>query len=393
MNRVNPVRDRLPYGNRRTFGWVSNGVKLFALLFLIFAISAISILAFTMSPAKPVPEVDLKEAMFYRKLSDNSVQCYLCFKKCIIAEGGRSFCRVRENREGKLYSLVYGKVYSWQVAPIEKDGMYHLLPGTRLLALATASCNFRCKQCHNWTLTQVGPEDISYRKWSPEEIIETAIRKGAKTISGTINEPTIFYEYLLSIFRLAREKGLKTQFHTNGGISPEPLRKLLKYTDGVVVDLKGFTERFYRETLSAELEPVLKTLKIIREEGVWLEITNLVIPTLNDDMRDIRRMCQWIKENLGEDVPLHFTRFSPSYRLTHLPPTPIKTLEAAHKIAVETELNYVTIGNVPGHRFNSTFCPGCEKRLIHRAHFTVLSNHIEDGKCQFCGHQIPGVWQ
>ena len=299
---------------------------------------------------------------------------------------------MRENRDGKLYTLVYGKVYSYQVAPIEKDGMYHLLPGTRLLALATASCNFRCKHCHNWTLTQVGPEDISYRKWSPEEVVETAIRRGARTISGTINEPTIFYEYLYDIAKIARKEGLKFQFHTNGSISPEPLRTLLKHTDGVVVDLKGFTEKFYREIASAELEPVLETLKIIREEGVWLEITNLVIPTLNDEVDDIRRMCEWIKENLGPDVPLHFTRFSPAYKLTHLPRTPIETLEAARKIAMEIGLNYVTIGNVPGHKHNSTFCPGCEKRVIHRIHFTVLENNIEDGRCRFCQYKIPGIW-
>jgi len=335
----------------------------------------------------------MKPAMFYQRLDNDRVECLLCFHKCIIAEGRRGFCRVRENQKGRLYSLVYGKVYSWQFAEIEKDGMYHLLPGTRLLALATAGCNFRCKHCHNWSLTQVGPEDISYHEWSPYEVVERAIRGGARTISGTINEPTIFYEYLLDIAKLSKERGLKMQFHTNGGISPEPLRYLLRYMDGVVVDLKGWTEEFYREILAAELGPVLETMKIIRQEGVWMEITNLVIPTLNDDMGDIRRMCEWIMENLGPDVPLHFTRFSPAYRLRHLPSTPIETLEMAHKIATETGLNYVTIGNVPGHRQNSTFCPGCKKRLIHRIHFSVLANNIEDGRCMFCGYEVAGVWE
>ena len=334
----------------------------------------------------------LKEASFYQRLDNKWVLCQLCFRKCTIPEGGRGFCRVRENRGGKLYSLVYGKVYSWQVAPIEKDGMYHLFPGTRLLALATASCNFRCKHCHNWTLTQVGPQDLSYHEWSPQEVVETAIRRRAKTISGTINEPAVFYEYLYDIAKIAKEEGLKVQFHTNGSLNPEPLRELLKYIDGVVVDLKGFTQKFYGEISSAELEPVLRALKVIKEEGVWLEITNLIIPTLNDDLRDIRRMCEWIKKNLGPEVPLHFTRFSPAYKLTRLPPTPIETLEAARKIAVEVGLNYVTIGNVPGHKFNSTFCPRCKKRLIHRIHFTVLSNNIEEGKCRFCREEIPGIW-
>lgn len=334
----------------------------------------------------------VKEAMFYQRTPDSKIRCQLCFRRCVIGNGKRGFCRVRENRDGKLYSLVYGRIYSWQVAPVEKDGMYHLLPGSKLLALATASCNFRCKHCHNWTLTQVGPEDISYENYSPEEVVETAIRSGARIISGTINEPTIFYEYLYDIAKLAKKRGIKFQFHTNGGISPGPLSELLKYTDGVVVDLKGFTEKFYREICSAELEVVLETLRIIRQKNVWLEITNLVIPTLNDDPEDIRRMCRWIKENLGPEVPLHFTRFSPEYKLTHLSRTPIETLEKAHRIAKEVGLHYVTIGNVPGHRYNSTFCQSCQKRLIHRIHFTVLSNDIKDGRCKFCQHRVPGVW-
>ncbi len=337
-------------------------------------------------------ETPLKEASFYQSLEKDFVQCKLCFRRCVIAKNKKGFCRVRENRDGKLYSLVYGKIYSWQVAPIEKDGMYHLLPGAKLLALATASCNFRCKHCHNWRLTQVGPQDISYQEYSPEEVGEIAKRRGAKVISGTINEPTIFYEYFYDIAKIAKEKGLKVQFHTNGSVSSEPLKLLLKYIDGVVVDLKGFTQKFYREISSAELEPVLECLKTIKEEGVHLEITNLVIPTINDDLEDIRRMCIWIRENLGEDTPLHFTRFSPDYKLTHLPPTPIEILEKAQKIACESGLRYVYIGNVPGHKYNSTFCPKCTRRLIHRIHFAVLANHIKNGRCKFCQEEIYGIW-
>jgi pyruvate formate lyase activating enzyme len=368
---------------------IMDRIKIIIFLFLLF------LFLITHAPmwVKATQKGRLKEAMFYQELSNNKIQCQLCFRKCIVPEGKRGFCRVRENRDGKLYSLVYGRIYSWQVAPIEKDGMYHLLPGTKLLAIATASCNFRCKHCHNWTLTQVGPEDISYHKLSPEEVVEEAIKRGAKTISGTINEPTIFYEYLYDIAKLAKKKGLKMQFHTNGGVNPEPLRALLKYIDGVVVDLKGFTEKFYAKISFAELDAVLKVLKIIKEEGVWLEITNLIIPTLNDNLEDIRKMCEWIKKNLGEDVPLHFTRFSPDYKLMHLPPTPIKTLEKAYRIAKDVGLHYVTIGNVPGHTNNSTFCPKCGKRLIHRIHFQVLKNNIVKGKCKFCKYKISGVWK
>ncbi|MBT9133101.1 MAG: AmmeMemoRadiSam system radical SAM enzyme [Dehalococcoidia bacterium] len=352
---------------------------------------------FTPAPAPPpLPPVGngvLTEARHWARMDGETVQCRLCFRKCIIPEGERGFCRVRVNREGTLYTLVYGKTYTWQFAPIEKDGMYHLLPGSRLLAIATASCNFRCSFCHNWALTQVGPEGRSYREWSPEEVVEAAIRDGARAISGTMNEPTIFFEYLYDIARLARERGLKMQFHTNAGISPEPLRELLQHMDGVVVDLKAFTAEFYQGVAFAEMEPVLNTLRIIREEGVWLEIVNLVIPTLNDDMDKIREMCIWIRDNLGTDVPLHFSRFFPNFKLTRLPPTPIETLEQARAIAIEVGLEFVTIGNVPGHEANSTFCPECGETLIKRRHFEVLANHIEDGKCKFCGHQIPGVWE
>lgn len=343
--------------------------------------------------SKDISELSLKEASFYQKLGVNNVWCQLCFRKCIIPEGSRGFCRVRENIGGKLYSLVYEKTASWQVMQVEKDTMYHLLPGAWVFAIATASCNFRCKQCHNWMITQVGPEELRSQHWPPEEVVERAIRHGCTFISCTVNEPTVFYEYMYDIFRLAKKRGLKTLFRSNGAMRPEPLRKLLKCTDAVSLDLKGFTEKFYQETLSAELEPVLKTLKILKEEGVWFEITNLIIPTLNDDMKDIRRLCEWVKENIGPDVPLHFNRFFPAYRLTRLTPTPIETLEAAYKMARKTGLNYVYIGNVPGHKYNSTFCPKCGKKLIHRVHFAVLSNDIKDKRCGSCGYDIAGIWR
>ena len=210
-------------------------------------------------------------------------------------------------------------------------------------------------------------------------------------ISCTVNEPTVFYEYMYDIARLAKENGLMTLFRSNGLMRLEPLRELLKYMDGVFLDLKGFSDDFYREILSAELEPVLET-KILKEEGVWFEITNLVMPTLNGDVEDIRRMCIWIKENVGEEVLLHLNRFFPAYKLTHLPPTPIGTLEMAREIAVDVGLDYVYIGNVPGHNYNSTFCPNCGKRVIHRIHFMVLEINLEEGKCMFCRHEILGIW-
>jgi len=334
-----------------------------------------------------------KEAMFYQKLEDNKVWCQLCPRRCIISEGKRGFCRVRENREGKLYTLVYGKPCSVNVGPIEKAPFYHFIPGHRRLCLATVSCNLRCKFCHNWQISQAAPGEVRKYNLSPEEIVKEALRQGANSISFTYTEPTVFYEYIYEISKLAKKNGLKTSIVSNGFINPEPLRKLLPYLDAVKIDLKAFTEKFYREICAAELEPVLKTLKVLKEEGAFFEIVNLIIPTLNDSSEEIRKMCEWLKENLGEDVPLHFSRFTPAYRLTHLPATPIETLEEAVKIAKSIGLKYVYIGNVPGHKHNSTFCPGCKERLIHRVHFSVLSNNIENGKCKFCGYNILGIWK
>ncbi len=335
----------------------------------------------------------LREAMFYKVLGDGKVQCQMCFRKCIIPEGRRGFCRNRENRGGKLYSIVYARPSAVHIDPIEKEPQYHFLPGSEILCIGTAGCNFRCRHCHNWHLSQRSIEEMEYvYDLMPEKVVELALRKKIPTISFTYNEPTSFYEYVYDIAKLAKKKGLRIIWHSNGALNPAPLKELLGYTDGITIDLKGFSQRAY-DNSSAQLEPVLRTLKIIREEGKWLEIVNLVIPTINDDLEEIRKMCIWIKDNLGVDVPLHFSRFFPAYRLTQLPPTPISTLEKAYQVAREVGLNYVSIGNVPGHEYNSTFCPKCGRKLIYRTHFMVLGNDIKDGKCKFCGHEIPGIWR
>ncbi len=347
----------------------------------------------TSASPKAKKESFLREAMFYKVLAGDEVQCQMCFRKCIIPEGRRGACRNRENRKGKLYSVVYGRPSAVHIDPVEKEPQYHFLPGSEILCIGTAGCNFRCRHCHNWHLSQRSIEEMAYvYDLMPEKAVEQALKNKIPTMSFTYNEPTSFYEYVYDIAKLAKEKGLRIIWHSNGAINPAPLKELLKYTDGVTIDLKGFSQRAY-DNSSAELEPVLRTLKIIKKEGKWLEIVNLVIPTINDDLEEIRKMCIWIKENLGVDVPLHFSRFFPAYRLTQLPPTPISTLEKAYEIARKVGLNYVSIGNVPGHKYNSTFCPKCGKKLIHRTHFMVLSNDIEDGKCRFCGQEIPGIWK
>lgn len=335
----------------------------------------------------------LKEAMFYKQLDGCKVQCGVCFRGCILKEGQRSFCRNKENRAGKLYSLVYAKPSAVHIDPIEKEPALHMLPATKILCFGTAGCNFRCKFCHNWHLSQRSIEEMNLvYELTPEAAVNTAIKKGIPTLSFTYNEPTSFYEYVYDTARLAKEKGLKILWHSNGSMNSGPLKELLKYTDAVTIDLKGFTQDFYQNISGAILEPVLQTLKTIREQGKWLEIVNLHIPTLNDDPLDVEKMCLWIKSNLGSDIPLHFSRFFPNYQLTSLPPTPISTLDRAYKIAKKCGLEYVTIGNAPGHLRNSTFCPGCGKKIIHRAHFSVLSNYVVEGRCKFCDKEIPGIW-
>jgi len=350
-----------------------------------------SLLRSSDSHASKIPEI-FCEARFYDKRSHQKVKCHLCFRGCEISDGQRGFCRNRENIKGTLYSMVYAKPAALQIDPIEKEPSFHMIPGSHIFCTATASCNFRCKFCQNWHLSQRSMEEIPYTNLKPEEIVRRAIREHCEAVSFTYSEPTVFYEYMFDIIKMAKQKGLKTLFHTNGSISTDPLLALLKYMDAVTVDLKAFTEKFYSEVSSSELEPVLHTLRTVKTYGRHLEIVNLLIPTLNDNPKDIQEMCIWIKTNLGKDTPVHFNRFFPQYKLTNLPPTPVETLEHAYRIAKEEGLEYVYIGNVPGHKMNSTFCPRCKKRIIYRTHFLVSSQEVKNGKCRFCGYPIKGIW-
>ncbi len=348
---------------------------------------------FKPSPSHGIKRAEiLKEALYYRKLPGGRVECQLCFRGCEISEGKRGFCRNRENRKGTLHSIVYGKAAALQMDPIEKEPAFHMIPGTNILCTATASCNFRCKFCHNWHLSQRSVEEIPYVQYRPEEVVEMAIQKRCQTVSFTYSEPTAFYEYMFDIVRIAKGKNLKTLCHTNGSINSPPLLALLKYMDAVTVDLKAFKEKFYEEISSSNLEPILHTLKTIKSFGRHLEIVNLMIPTLNDTPAEVREMCLWIRMNLGKSVPIHFNRFFPQYKLTNLPPTPVETLERAYKIAKEEGLEYVYIGNTPGHEMNSTYCPGCKKKIINRTHFTVSAQEVKNGKCRFCSYPIIGIW-
>jgi pyruvate formate lyase activating enzyme len=344
------------------------------------------------SEGKSSPVTSGREAMFYKNLDGKKVQCFLCPRECVIGDGKRGFCRNRENRNGKLYTIVYGKPSVVDIGPIEKAPIYHFFPGHFRLCITCASCNLRCKYCQNWHLSQKSLEELNHSHYSPEEIIQEAKRQKMDSISFTYTEPTVYYEYLYDICSIARPMGFKTSIVSNGYINREPLMKLLNVLDAVKIDLKGFSEKFYEEVSSATLRPVLESLMTVKKEGVWLEIVNLIVPTLNDDLKMIDQMCQWITENLGGDTPLHFTRFFPNYKLTHLPPTPISTLESAYGIAKKDGLRYVYIGNVPGHIYNSTYCPSCNRKLVHRTNFDVLEMNITNGKCKFCNFSIQGIW-
>jgi pyruvate formate lyase activating enzyme len=319
------------------------------------------------------------------------VQCELCPNGCVLEEGQRSRCRTRTNRDGTLYSLVYGKPCAVHVDPIEKKPFFHFLPGTTAFSIATAGCVLSCKFCQNWQISQARPEDTDTYDLQPDAVVRQALAHKCRSITYTYTEPTVFYEYMLDTAVIARKQGIRNTMHSCGHINEKPLRYLSRHMDAADIDLKAFTEDFYHRICGGSLRPVLNSLVALKEEGVWLEITNLVIATLNDDMKTIREMSRWIMKNLGPDVPLHFSRFFPHYKLTNLPPTPPETLSDARKTAMDAGLKFVYIGNIR-HEAESTFCTRCRKLLIERTGYVVKQNHIAKGKCPFCVTSIPGVW-
>jgi pyruvate formate lyase activating enzyme len=336
--------------------------------------------------------IKTKLSPYFISLEGGEIQCGLCPRQCRVSKGKRGYCRVRENRNGKYYSLVYGNPCAVHLDPIEKKPFFHLLPATTSFSLATAGCNFLCKFCQNWEISQAFPEDVYSYEFPPETAVAEAKEVGARSIAYTYVEPTIFYEYMLDTGLLAKQAGLLNVYHSNGFINPNPLRNLCKVLDAANIDLKGFTETFYSELCNGELNPVLETLKILKREGVHLEITNLMIPTKNDDPSVIKEMCLWVKRELGADIPIHFSRFYPLYKLRSLPPTPESTLEKARAVALSLGLEYVYIGNVPGHEGENTFCPRCKKMIIQRKGYMVGEIHLKGGKCGYCGKPIPGIW-
>ena len=332
-----------------------------------------------------------KEALFYER-TEAGIRCLKCPNECVLGPNETGFCRNRVNYGGKLYSIAYGNPCAVHIDPIEKKPLFHFLPSTKAFSIAVAGCNLRCLNCQNFQISQVSPKDTDNYDLMPQTVVEQCLRNRCESIAYTYSEPTTFYEYTLDTSVLARQRGVKNVLKSSGYINEEPLRKLAGHLDAANIDLKSFDESIYRKLSQAHLDPILKTLKVLREEGVWLEITNLVIPGWTDDFDMIKRMCDWLCSSGLSDAPLHFSRFIPLYKLTQLPVTPVSTLEKARDIALRAGVKFVYLGNVPGNVAENTFCPGCRKLIIERRGFAILDNRISNNRCSYCGEPIPGVW-
>jgi len=332
----------------------------------------------------------LKEALYYKKLESKKVRCELCPHRCIIENGKIGICNVRKNIDGSLYSLVYGKVSAIAMDPIEKKPLFHFHPGTWIFSISTVGCNLKCKHCQNWEISQATIDNLPLRHMSPEDVVKLALEEGSSGIAWTYNEPTIWFEFNLETSKIAKDKGLYGVYVTNGYINEDPLKEISKYIDAMNIDVKGFTEDFYRKIVSGKLEPVLETVKRAKDLGVHVEITYLIIPTLNDNTEEIRKFSKWAFDVFGENAIVHFSRFHPDYMLSNLYETPMKTMLSAYEIAKEEGINFVYLGNVWDEKYETTYCPNCGAELIKRSGYRIeIRNLNPDGTCKVCGRKIP----
>jgi len=335
----------------------------------------------------------IREAQLFEKKENLNVVCYLCHHRCRIAPSRRGICGVRENRDGTLYSLVYGRVIAENVDPIEKKPLFHLFPASRSYSIATMGCNFKCDFCQNFSISQLPREtgEIMGRFVSPELIVERALSSDSKTIAYTYTEPTIFFEYAIDIARLAKRKGIKNVFVTNGYMTEETLEAMSGLVDAANVDLKSFREDFYRKYCGAHLGPVLTSLKKMKDLGIWVEVTTLVIPGLNDDMEELREIARFVY-SLGPETPWHISRFHPQYRMTDRIPTPADVIFQAREAGLDTGLKYVYVGNLPAGEGENTYCPNCKRLLIGRRGFSVWRYDLEGNRCPACRYIVEGIF-
>ena len=334
----------------------------------------------------------MKEAMFFETLENKKVRCNLCRHHCVIANGKKGICRVRENQEGILYSLVYRKLISDNIDPIEKKPLYHFYPGTTSFSIATVGCNFRCLNCQNYEISQLPKdhEQIIGRDIAPEKIVEDALSYNCKSISYTYTEPTIFFEYAYEVAKIASSKSIKNVFVTNGYITRGALKEIKPYLHAANIDLKSFSDETYKKICGAKLEEVLDCIRSYKEMGIWIEVTTLIIPEVNDSISELKQIANFIC-SVGPEIPWHVSRFYPRYRLIEKPPTPIEILSTARQIGIEAGLRYVYEGNVPGDGGENTYCCKCKKLLIKRYGYQILINNIVNQKCSACDTPIDGV--
>jgi pyruvate formate lyase activating enzyme len=336
------------------------------------------------------------EALLYEKLEAGKVRCRLCRHGCVVADGKRGRCGVRENRQGALHSLVYGRLVARHIDPIEKKPLFHFLPGSLSYSIATVGCNFSCRFCQNADIAQ-WPADrggaIPGESCTPEEVVVAAGRAGCRSISYTYTEPTVFFEFALETSRLARAAGMRNVFVTNGYLSREALETISPFLDAANVDLKAFSEKYYQRLCGARLEGVLAGLRDMKKLGVFVEVTTLIVPGLNDGAGELKRLAAFLVEDLGAETPWHVSRFHPTYRLTDRPPTPVATLRAAREIGRAAGLKHVYTGNVPGEPGENTLCAGCGATVIARRGFTVVDSRLTQGRCGRCGEVVAGVWR
>jgi len=334
------------------------------------------------------------EAYLYKPLKEKKVKCNLCSHRCIIKDGKRGICGVRENRDGILESLVYGKLIARHIDPIEKKPLFHFMPGTPSYSIATVGCNFKCMFCQNADIAQM-PSDhngiIIGDLCSPKDVVGAAEKGKCKSIAYTYTEPTVFFEFAFDTAKLAHEKGIKNVFVTNGYMTSEALRMISPFLDAANVDLKGFTNSFYKEICGSSLEPVKETLKLMKKLGIFVEVTTLLIPGLNDGAEELKELALFIADSLGTDTPWHISRFHPTYRLTDRPSTPVESIANAREIGIKSGLRYVYTGNLPGDKGENTFCYNCGKILIDRLGFSIIKNVLKNGCCPYCGTQINGI--
>ncbi len=344
------------------------------------------------SKGSNAPLVEIPQR-WWKPLQNNRVQCFICPSNCVLSDGQVCGCNTRLNVKGKLMMMAYGNPCIISVDPIEKLPLHHFLPGERTLSIATAGCNLRCLYCQNWQQSQVRPDQLRNYDLPPAEAVRKAKEHGIKVIAFAYTEPVVFWEYAMDISERAKSEGLKNVVATALFMNREPIKEWCKVTDAFAVALKGFDDDFYLKVVGAPLKPVLDAIVTVKGEGVWLELVTLIVPTLNDNMKQVREMCLWIRRNLGTQVPVHFGRFVPEYKLRNLPRTPVPVLERCRDIALDVGLQFVYLFNVAPHDANHTYCPKCKAPVIRRLGFKLTSNEIQRGICPKCKTRIPGIWQ